>query len=48
MANTTIADFRENVCEMLGSVIDSDEPLSISTENTKSFLAIRKLLQKPA
>ena len=48
MANTTIADFCDNVCAMLGSVIDSDEPLSISTENTKCFLAFRKLLQKPA
>ena len=46
MTNTTIADFRENLCAMLDSVIDSDEPLSISTENTKRFLVIRKLLQK--
>ena len=38
MANITIADFCENVCAMLGSVIDSDEPLSISTENGNAFL----------
>ena len=38
MANTTIGDFRENISTLMRAVIDSDEPLTIATENGRTFL----------